>query len=62
MSMTTKLLFYNFFKIWSSARKSAGTYSWYIFKILGWSEKQHGNISGGKLFADSKNLHVMYVC
>jgi hypothetical protein len=30
-------------------------------KILGWSKKQHGTFSGGKLLADSKNVHVLYV-
>jgi hypothetical protein len=27
-------------------------------KILGWSRKQLGTFSGGKLLADSKNVHV----
>jgi hypothetical protein len=31
------------------------------FKILGWSKKQHGAFSGGKLLADFKNVHVLYV-
>jgi hypothetical protein len=31
-------------------------------KILGWSKKQRATYSGGKLLADSKNLHVLYVC
>jgi hypothetical protein len=30
-------------------------------KILGWSKKQHGTFSGGKLIADSKNVHVLHV-
>jgi hypothetical protein len=30
-------------------------------RILGWSKKQHGNFSGSKLLADSKNVHVLYV-
>jgi hypothetical protein len=30
-------------------------------KILGWSIKQHDTFSGGKLLADSKNVHVLYV-
>jgi hypothetical protein len=30
-------------------------------KILGWSKKQHGNFSGGKLFVYSKNVHILYV-
>jgi hypothetical protein len=30
-------------------------------KILGWSKKQHGTFSGGKLLAVSKRGHVLYV-
>jgi hypothetical protein len=30
-------------------------------KILGWSKKQHGTFCGGKLLADSKNVHYLYV-
>jgi hypothetical protein len=30
-------------------------------KILGWSNKLHGTFSGGKMLADSKNEHVLYV-
>jgi hypothetical protein len=30
-------------------------------KILGWPKEQHGISSGSKLFADSKNVHVLYV-
>jgi hypothetical protein len=29
--------------------------------ILGWYRKQHGTLSGSKLLADSKNVHVLYV-
>jgi hypothetical protein len=31
------------------------------FKILGWSKKQHGTFSGGKLLVNSKNVHFLYV-
>jgi hypothetical protein len=31
-------------------------------KILGWSKTQHGALSSRKLFADSKNVHDLYVC
>jgi hypothetical protein len=30
-------------------------------KILGWSKKQHGTISGSILLADSKNVHVLNI-
>jgi hypothetical protein len=30
-------------------------------KTLGWPKKQHGTFSDGKLLADSKNMHILYV-
>jgi hypothetical protein len=30
-------------------------------KILGWYKQQHCTFSGGKLLADSKNVHGLYV-
>jgi hypothetical protein len=51
----------------SSSRKWAVKISNFEKKIhgrvknLGWCKKQHGSFSGGKLLADSKNVHVLYV-
>jgi hypothetical protein len=43
-------------KIENFEKKNHGT-----VKILGWPKKQHGTFSGGKLLADSKNMHILYV-
>jgi hypothetical protein len=67
MIMTTKPLFYNFLILLrSSGRTSPVKIENFVkknygrFKIKGWSKKQQGTFSGGKLLADSKNVYVLY--